>query len=122
METPKVIKFKNGDLVIATIRDSESNDLFWMDNPIAVIPYPMIQEDVVGETFVLKPWIGITTEKTFLVPKSEVITLCLLRENLLAQYERYIAGEIKLPEETEDTNLDLDLLHSRLLKSRNLLN
>jgi hypothetical protein len=122
METPKVIKFKNGDLVIATIRDSESNDLFWMDNPIAVIPYPVIQEDVVGETFVLKPWIGITTEKTFLVPKSEVITLCLLRENLLAQYERYIAGEIKLPEETEDTNLDLDLLHSRLLKSRNLLN
>ena len=122
METPKVIKFKNGDLVIATIRDSESNDLFWMDNPIAVIPYPVIQEDVVGETFVLKPWIGITTEKTFLVPKSEVITLCLLRENLLAQYERYIAGEIKLPEETEDTNLDMDLLHSRLLKSRNLLN
>ena len=122
METPKVIKFKNGDLVIAAIRDSESNDLFWMDNPIAVIPYPMIQEDVVGETFVLKPWIGITTEKIFLVPKSEVITVCLLRENLLAQYERYIAGEIKLPEETEDKNLDLDLLHSRLLKSRNLLN
>jgi hypothetical protein len=122
METPKVIKFKNGDLVIATIRDSESNDLFWMDNPIAVIPYPMIQEDVVGETFVLKPWIGITTEKIFLVPKSEVITVCLLRENLLAQYERYITGEIKLPEETEDTNLDLDLLHSRLLRSRNLLN
>lgn len=122
METPKVIKFKNGDLVIATLRDSESNDLFWMDNPIAVIPYPMIQEDVVGETFLLKPWIGITTEKIFLVPKSEVITVCLLRENLLAQYERYIAGEIKLPEETEDTNLDLDLLHSRLLRSRNLLN
>lgn len=122
METPKVIKFKNGDLVIATIRDSESNDLFWMDNPIAVIPYPMIQEDVVGETFVLKPWIGITTEKTFLVPKSEVITLCLLRENLLAQYERYIAGEIKLPEETEEANVDMDLLHSRLLRSRNLLN
>ena len=122
METPKVIKFKNGDLVIASIRDSDTNELFWMDTPIAVIPYPMIQEDVVGETFVLKPWIGITPEKTFLVPKSEVITLCLLRENLLAQYERYIAGEIKLPEETEDTNLDLDLLHSRLLKSRNLLN
>ena len=116
METPKVIKFKNGDLVIATIIDSESTDLFWMDNPIAVIPYPVIQEDVVGETFLLKPWIGITTEKIFLVPKSEVITVCLLRENLLAQYERYIAGEIKLPEETEDTNLDLDLLHSECMK------
>lgn len=122
METPKVIKFKNGDLVIATIIDSESTDLFWMDNPIAVIPYPVIQEDVVGETFLLKPWIGITTEKIFLVPKSEVITVCLLRENLLGQYEKYISGEVKLPEETQEGNLDMELLHSRLLKSRNLLN
>ena len=122
MEAPKVIKFKNGDLVIASIRDSETNELFWMDNPIAVVPYPVIQEDVVGETFLLKPWIGITPEKIFLVPKSEVITVCLLRENLLEQYEKYISGEVKLPEETQEGNLDIDLLHSRLLRSRNLLN
>lgn len=122
METPKVIKFKNGDLVIASIRDSDSNELFWMDNPIAVVPYPIIQEDVVGESFLLKPWIGITTEKIFLIPKSEVITVCLLRENLLEQYQRYIAGELKLPEEPEEANVELDLLHSRLLRSRNLLN
>jgi len=122
METPKVLKFKNGDLVIATIRDSDTNELFWMDNPIAVIPYPVIQEDVMGETFLLKPWIGITTEKIFLIPKSEIITVCVLRENLLAQYERYISGEVKLPEETQETNIDMEMLHSRLLRSRNLLN
>lgn len=122
METPKVIKFKNGDLVIASLRDSETNELFWMDDPIAVVPYPVIQEDVVGETFLLKPWIGITTEKSFLLPKSEIITVCLLRENLLEQYKRYISGEVKLPEETQEGNLDIDLLHSRLLRSRNLLN
>jgi hypothetical protein len=122
METPKVLKFKNGDLVIASIRDSDTNELFWMDNPIAVVPYPVIQEDVVGETFLLKPWIGITTEKTFLIPKSEIITVCVLRENLLAQYERYISGEVKLPEETQETNVDMEMLHSRLLRSRNLLN
>lgn len=122
METPKVLKFKNGDLVIASIRDSDTNELFWMDNPIAVIPYPVIQEELVGETFVLKPWIGITTEKTFLIPKSEIITVCVLRENLLAQYERYISGEVLLPEETQETNVDMEMLHSRLLRSRNLLN
>jgi hypothetical protein len=122
METPKVLKFKNGDLVIASIRDSDTNELFWMDNPIAVVPYPVIQEDVVGETFLLKPWIGITTEKTFLIPKSEIITVCLLRENLLEQYERYISGEVKLPEESDEANLDLEVLHSQLLRSRNLLN
>lgn len=122
MEKPKVIKFKNGDLVIATIRDSDSNELFWMDNPIAVVPYPVMQEDIVGETFLLKPWIGITTEKSFLLPKSEIITVCLLRENLLEQYEKYISGEVKLPVETEEANVELDLLHSRLLRSRNLLN
>jgi len=122
METPKVLKFKNGDLVIASIRDSYTNELFWMDNPVAIIPYPVFQEDVVGETFLLKPWIGITTEKTFLIPKSEIITICLLRENLLAKYERYISGEVKFPEETQEENTDMDMLHSRLLRSRNLLN
>lgn len=122
METPKVLKFKNGDLVIASIRDSDTNELFWMDNPIAVVPYPVMQEDIVGETFLLKPWIGITTEKTFLIPKSEIITVCLLRENLLEQYERYISGEVKLPEESDEANLDLEVLHSQLLRSRNLLN
>jgi hypothetical protein len=122
METPKVLKFKNGDLVIASIRDSDTNELFWMDNPIAVIPYPVIQEDVMGETFLLKPWIGITTEKTFLIPKSEIITVCVLRENLLTQYERYISGEVKFPEETQEENTEMDMLHSRLLRSRNLLN
>ena len=122
METPKVLKFKNGDLVIASIRDSDTNELFWMDNPISVVPYPVIQEDIVGETFLLKPWIGISTEKTFLIPKSEIITVCVLRENLLAQYERYISGEVKLPEETEETNMDMEMFHSQLLRSRNLLN
>ena len=122
METPKVLKFKNGDLVIASIRDSDTNALFWLDNPVAVIPYPVFQEDVVGETFLLKPWIGITTEKTFLIPKSEIITICLLRENLLAKYERYISGEVKFPEETQEENTEMDMLHSRLLRSRNLLN
>jgi len=122
METPKVLKFKNGDLVIASIRDSDTNELFWMDNPVAVIPYPVFQEDVVGETFLLKPWIGITTDKTFLIPKSEIITVCLLIENLLGKYERYISGEVKFPEETQEENTDMDMLHSRLLRSRNLLN
>jgi len=122
MEPPKVLKFKNGDLVIASIRDSDTNALFWLDNPVAVIPYPVFQEDVVGETFLLKPWIGITTEKTFLIPKSEIITICLLRENLLAKYERYISGEVKFPEETQEENTDMDMLHSRILRSRNLLN
>jgi hypothetical protein len=122
METPKVLKFKNGDLVIASIRDSDTNELFWMDNPVAVIPYPVFQEDVVGETFLLKPWIGITTEKTFLIPKSEIVTVCLLREKLLGQYEKYISGEIEFTEETQEENVDIDMLHSRLLRSRNLLN
>jgi len=122
METPKVLKFKNGDLVIASIRDSDTNELFWMDNPIAVVPYSVMQEDVVGETFLLKPWIGITTEKNFLIPRSEVITVCLLRENLLEQYEKYISSEVKLLEESDEANLDLEVLHSQLLRSRNLLN
>lgn len=125
METPKVLKFKNGDLVIATIRGDEANGIVWIDNPIAVVPYPVMREEIVGETFLLKPWIGITEEKSFLIKTSEIMTTCTLRPNLLEQYTRYISAEEKVfppMEENEDIDVDLETIRASFLKDKNLLN
>jgi len=125
METPKVLKFKNGDLVIATMRGDEANGIVWIDNPIAVVPYPVMREEIVGETFLLKPWIGITEEKSFLIKTSEIMTICTLRPNLLEQYKRYISTEEKPPEyseEDEDLDLDLENIRAAILRDKNLLN
>lgn len=125
METPKVLKFKNGDLVIATMRGDEGDGIVWIDNPIAVVPYPVMREEIVGETFLLKPWIGITEERSFRILTSEIMTTCSLRPNLLEQYTRYISGEEKLPplmEEDEEIDVDLETIKASFLRNKNLLN
>ncbi|NBO71445.1 hypothetical protein EBV26_13350 [bacterium] len=119
---PKVIKFNNGELVIGTLRSNNEESL-WIENPIAVVPYPVMQNDMMGETFLLKPWIGISDEKTFLIPTSEIVTICTLRKNLLEQYNRYIANPTP-PEEDppEDLDMDLETIRAAMLRDKNLLN
>jgi hypothetical protein len=119
---PKVIKFNNGELVIGVLRNNNEESL-WIENPIAVVPYPVMQNDMMGETFLLKPWIGISDEKSFLIPTSEIVTICTLKKNLLEQYNRYISGPT-LPEEdpSEDLDMDLETIRAALLRDKNLLN
>ncbi len=83
METPKVIKLRCGDLIIATLRDETNENLVWVENPISVIAHPVMHNEMMGETFLLKPWIGISDEKSFLIRKSEIVTVSTLRLSLL---------------------------------------
>lgn len=114
-----VLKLKNGETLIAGVRRADDN-MFWLDDPIAVVPVPVMHEGIQGETFLLKPWIGISNDKSFLLSAREVLTTCSLKENLLQQYRSYVGTE---PEPSEHETLDeMDMLQSRILRSRGLLN
>lgn len=118
----KVLKFKNGDLVIAQIEDS-FDGLYRIENAIAAITFPTMQGEIVGETFLLKPWIGISNDTSFLVRKEDIITVCNLRENLLQQYKNYILPEEKQVPIPESDNYEIDeIMEAMFLKSKNLLN
>ena len=123
MEVPRVIKFNNGELVIGLLRPNDDNS-FLIENAIAVVPYPIMQNEMVGETFLLKPWIGITDEKSFLIPKSEIITICSLRKPLLDQYTRYVEGPPAVVEDpqSEDMDMELETITAAILRDKNLLN
>lgn len=122
MEIPKVIKFKNGDLVIAQVFDSV-DDLYRIENPIAAVTFPTMQGEIVGETFLLKPWIGISQDKSFFVRKSDILTVCTLKENLLEQYKNYLLPNEEQPSEPEDDQFGIDeVVQAMVLKSKNLLN
>ncbi len=125
METPKVIKLRCGDLIIATLRDETNENLVWVENPISVIAHPVMHNEMMGETFLLKPWIGISDEKSFLIRKSEIVTVSTLRLSLLEQYKKYISGSPTFEKEeeySEDLDMELESIRAELLKSKNLLN
>lgn len=118
---PKVIKFRNGELVIADVKETV-DDLLVIENAIAAVPFPMMQGEMVGETFVLKPWIGISNETSFFVRKTEVITICTLKESLLQQYKSYISPKEK-PTSLEKDEYEIEeVMEAMFLKSKNLLN
>lgn len=121
MEAPKVIKFKSGDLVIAQLYESVDG-LYRIEDPIAAVTFPTMQGELVGETFLLKPWIGISKDKSFFVRKEDILVVCSLKDNLLEQYKNYISPE-ETPAELDDSSYGLDeVIEARYLKSKNLLN
>lgn len=118
MSDVAVLRLKNGEMLIAGVRAAEDN-MVWLDNPIAVVPFQTSREGVQGETFILKPWIGISDDKSFLVSGVEILTSCSLKDSLLEQYKSYVGDPAVIPHTVED---ELDLLQSRILRSRGLLN
>lgn len=119
MEKPRVLKFKNGDLVVAIVKETDVDGALWLHNPIMVVPFHAINDDFVGETFLLKPWIGISDDKDFMVRKSDIIVSCSLRENLLQQYKNYAEGETQ---DSPAKDIDLDMIRAKALRSKKLLN
>jgi len=121
-DTPQVIKMKNGEVLIATIWEYKDG-LALVENPIAVVAIPVMQNALAGETFLLKPWIGISSNQSYGIPLSEILLTCSLRPQLLEQYKRYVETpreDISLPpdqEELEDLNFEAEVL-----RSRNLIN
>ena len=119
MNEVTVLKLKNGETLIAGVRQAEDN-MFWIDDPIQVVPMQVTQDGIQGETFLLKPWIGISSDKSFLLSAREILTTCSLKENLLEQYRSYVG--VAPPVQEQDSYDELELLQSRILRSRNLLN
>ena len=124
MNEVKVLRLRNGELLIATVRQDEytPSKKCWLDDPIAAVAIPVVHGDLQGETFVLKPWMGISSDTSFLLSIEEILTMGNLKDSLMEQYANYVAKE-EAPQAEEPEELDeLDMLQSRILRSRGLLN
>ena len=117
MSEVTVLRLKNGETLIASVRLADPNN-YWLDDPIAVIAVQVTHEGINGETFLLKPWIGISPDKSFLLSAKEILTSCSLKENLLQQYLSYTGN---YPEPIEDFD-EMEMLQARILRSKGLLN
>ena len=116
-----VLRLKNGETLIAGVRQEENN-MCWIDDPIQVVPIQVTHDGIQGETFLLKPWIGISNDKSFLLNAGEILTSGSLKENLLQQYLMYIGNDS--PESIEDIDEfdEMEMLQARILRSKGLLN
>jgi hypothetical protein len=116
-----VLRLKNGETLIAGVRQEENN-MCWIDDPIQVVPIQITHEGVNGETFLLKPWMGISPDKSFLLNAGEILTTGSLKENLLQQYLMYIGNDAAEPVTDIEDFDEMEMLQARILRSKGLLN
>lgn len=116
-----VLRLKNGETLIAGVRQEENN-MCWIDDPIQVVPIQVTHDGIQGETFLLKPWIGISKDKSFLLNTGEILTSGSLKESLLQQYLMYIGNDTPAPIEEDEDFDEMEMLQARILRSKGLLN
>lgn len=116
-----VLRLKNGETLIAGVRLADDNN-YWVDDPIQVVPIQITHEGVNGETFLLKPWMGISPDKSFLLGAGEILTTGSLKENLLQQYLMYIGNDPSEPVNDIEDFDEMEMLQARILRSKGLLN
>ena len=120
MNDIKVLKFRNGDLVIGKTVECEDN-MIEITDPVAVVAIPILQETMQGETFLLKPWIGICSNNMFVIPMDAILTVGELKLPLLEQYNKYVDTGFT-PASSDEEETSFEQFTATVLRRRNLLN
>jgi hypothetical protein len=109
-------------MLIASLREIRGSSLVWIDDPVAIVPMSTMHNDMMGETFLLKPWMGVCSDKSFMISKEEILTFGELKENLLEQYKRYISTNFEQHAPSDDSEEEGVRITASYLKQNNLLN
>lgn len=108
----KVIRLKTGDSIICSmerdVRSLSSENYLKLIDPVQVIS---TQEktrgnQVVGESYVLRPWIGLSDSEEFVISVDVVLTIGDLKKQVRDQYINYIKNTTesrKIQKERDET-------------------
>ena len=92
----KIVKLKTGETILCTmnndIRSLASETHLQLTTPVQVIPHQESRRNgqVVGESFVLRPWIGLSDSEEFTISADIVLTIGSLKKEVRQQYVNYI--------------------------------
>lgn len=128
MEQTKIIKFENGETIVAVVEDSEdyrSLNLLKILYPIEIVSEQTLNGETVLERFSLKPWITLSDETLFEISTRNISTIVDLKETYIGGYERMV-NHFYFPESEEVVNQEEEevevLLEYWNAKSNNEIN
>jgi len=87
----KVIKFENGETVVATMEEEfTENNFVKILYPIEIISEAHLEGEQVIEKYSMKPWISISDETLMSVNSRRITTVVNLKEEFVEGYERMV--------------------------------
>lgn len=92
----KIVKLKTGETILCTmkhdIRSLSTETHLNLNVPVQVIPHQETRRggQVVGESFILRPWIGMSDSEEFTIGIDIVLTIGNLKKEVCEQYIKYV--------------------------------
>lgn len=92
----KLIKLKSGESIICTmdrdIMSAASESHISLNLPIQVVPHKETRKDnhVIGESFILRPWIGLSDNEEFIISTDVILTIGNVKKEIKKQYVEYV--------------------------------
>jgi hypothetical protein len=92
MENHKILKFKNGEIMVCRTESKDVNvdNVYFINvwDPVTIVIMHMMptNEGVVGERYLLKPWMPLSEDEMFIIDTESLITICNVGEQTLKNY------------------------------------
>ena len=93
----KVVRLKTGENILCSmerdIKSPASETHLQLNVPVQVVPMKEMRKGnhVVGESFMLRPWMGLSDGEEFTISSDVVLTIGDLKKEVKQQYVNYIS-------------------------------
>ena len=114
-EDIKVIKFDNGEVVVAIVEESDFTAFNFINilYPIQILTEANVKDDQTVERYSLKPWLGVSDETLYKIRTHNIITMVDLKTEHAHGYTRMVdvfyPNEERL-QEIEEENEHIDTI------------
>jgi hypothetical protein len=112
----KIVKLKTGESIICTmdhdVKSLVAEPYISMNSPVQVVPLRETRKDnhLVGESFILRPWIGLSDNNNFIISTDIVMTIGGVKPEVIDQYDNYIFHVKEARKQIEISNAVEELL------------
>ena len=97
-ENIKIMRLSSGEEIISKVVEQEHVRSLSIENPLKILTYPKVVNNGVEESLSLQRWIHFTEEKTFDIPKSQILAIGTASFGLQKFYNHCV---IKINEERD---------------------
>ena len=130
MENHKILKFKNGEVMVCR---TESKDVnvdnanfinIWDPVEIQIMNMMPTNQGIIGERYLLKPWMPLSEDEMFIIDTESLITICNVGEQILKNYLDFqnrknrdsVASEMQESSTSEEEESENDNMQELLLR------
>mgnify|MGYP000904566923 CR=1 FL=1 len=92
----KIVKLKTGETILCTmdadVKSISAASYLLINEPVQVIPHKETRKGrhIVGESFLMRPWIGLSDSEEFTVSVDVVMTIGNIKSEVKRQYVDYL--------------------------------